>query len=444
MRRRRTYRLTGGLAAAGLVLLGIPPAAAQEQGGLETQLRFSQRLTQEDGTLSTTTGLGVTLSSRTRTEAFLFSVDSGLEQDFDGSALQQKDPRLILSYSRESLSSALAADFSYRQSDVDALSEDDDISDGVLRLDEGLLKRYSGNLSLQLGRDAPFGATVDLGYSAKTYSETSDPDLLDEESVNATVALRFDLDPRISAGLRSSFSETDRDDPGQDTDSASIGGTLDFGVTKTLSTNAYLGYSRVTKSTPGFPEDVQKGLAYTLSFTELRPNGDLSGSLGSDIDEAGRRTTARLDRSLELPSGALRAGVGLSTSEDDDLRPLLSFSYDRGLKRGTFGVKLDQAFSTDSDGEEALNSDFRVTYRQELTPLSSLQAGVVLRDTDFVDDANTDSRKLQLDLVYRHALAEDWNLVGGYSHSISDKSDEDRDHSSKVFIGLEKATRWRF
>ncbi|MBL3566217.1 hypothetical protein JMM59_14590, partial [Rhodovulum sulfidophilum] len=61
-----------------------------------------------------------------------------------------------------------------------------------------------------------------------------------------------------------------------------------------------------------------------------------------------------------------------------------------------------------------------------------------------VDDANTDSRKLQLDLVYRHALAEDWNLVGGYSHSISDKSDEDRDHSSKVFIGLEKATRWRF
>ncbi|RBO52888.1 hypothetical protein DSD19_11980 [Rhodovulum sp. BSW8] len=444
MRPRRTYRLTGGLAAAGLVLFCAAPAAPQDAGGLEARLRFSQRLTQEDSTLSTTTGLGVTLSSRTRTETFLFSVDSGLEQDFDGSSMVQKDPRVMLSYGRESISSALSTDFSYSRTDVDSISEDDDLADGVLELDEGLLQRYSGKLFLELGRDAPFGATVDLGYSAKVYSETSNSGLLDEEKANATLALRFDLDPRITAGLRSSISETDRDDPGQDVRSESVGGTLGFGVTQTLSADAYLGYSRVTETVPGLPDDIQKGLAYTLSFTEQRPNGDLSGSLSSDIDEAGRRTIARIDRNLELPGGALRAGVGVSTSEDDTLRPLLSFAYNHGLPRGTFGMKLDQAFSTDSDGEEALNSNFGVTYRQELTPLSSLQAGLILRDTDFVSDDDSDKRKLQLDLVYRHSLAQDWNVVGGYSHSISDRSSDDREYSSKVFIGLEKATQWRF
>ncbi|WP_287188256.1 hypothetical protein, partial [Rhodovulum sp.] len=437
--------LTAGLAAVGLVFMGAQQAPAQDAaGGLVADLRFSQRLTWEDDDFYATTGIGLALTSRTRNPSFGLFLDGGLELGAEGeSGVTLADPVLRLTFGHEAASSAIDLSLRYRESDVDTLFEEDVFGQDVLVFDEGTRKDLSTSLGFVFGRDAPFGGSLDLGYSTRRYSGTSDPSLLDEDRTSAALALRFDIDPRIRASLRASVAETDRDGAGRDIRNESLGAGLDLSVTQTLTAGLFLGRTRVVESGAG-PRSVEDGLAYRLSLTEQRPNGTLSGSLVSDIDEVGRRTTARIDRDLELRAGRLRAGVGVSEGSDGDLRPLISLGWAQDLPRGSFGITLDQAFTTDSDGEEALNSQIALSWRQELTPLSSLQTGIRLRDTDFLGGAGVDTRKITLDLVYRHALAGDWDMLGGYTHTLSRQEGASDSRSDEVFIGVEKRVRWRF
>lgn len=438
----------GGLAAAGLLFAGPSPAAAQQDaaatGGIRADLRISQRFTQEDDEVTGKTGIGLSVTSETRRSTFGLFLDGDLEQSFEGdTSLDVTDPNLRLSFGHESRSSAVDLSLRYRESDVDTLFEDLTLGPGILVLDDGMRKDLAGSLGLEVGRDAPVGGRLDLGYAEQTYSDTTDPSLIDEATSRAALALRFRIDPRIEASLNASVVDTDRDTPGLDVRSESVGLGLDLDVTKTLETSLYLGQTRIVESGVG-PRTVTEGLAYTLSLTETRPNGTLSGSLASDIDEAGRRTTARIDRSLELPTGRLRVGVGVSEGEDDDLRPLLSLAWVRDLPRGSVGLFLDQSFSTDTDGSEALNSRFSLSYRQDLTPVSTLEAALRLGDTDFLSGPSADTRKVEIDLAYRHALTEDWDLLGGYTHTISDETGARRSYSDEIYIGIEKRFQWWF
>ncbi|WP_134079545.1 hypothetical protein [Rhodovulum visakhapatnamense] len=433
------------MAAAGLCLLGPVPALTQgTDGGRLAELRFSQQLERDDGVSSTTTGLGVSLASRTRSSHLEFSADGGLEHDFnDSSPSSVQDPRVILSYGRESRSSALDLSFSYREDDVDSDFTEEDLDGRVLNFGDGTRRSMSTDLSLVTGRDAVFGTSLDLGYDSLTYSGTNDPSLIDEETRRAALALRFQLDPQLSTELRATFRDRDRADQGTDTRYESFGVSADYAISEALSTSLYVGHSRTTED--GITgESTEKGFTYDLSVILDRPNGTLTGSLSSDIDEAGQRTTARLTRSMDLPTGALTAGAGLSSSQGDSLRPLVSLAYSKDLPRGSLGASAEQAFTTDSDGDEVLNSRFSLSYRHSLTPLSSFQAGLGLSQTDYISADSEDGDRLWLDLSYRHNLAADWDIVSGYSHSLSKKGDADREYSNKVYISLEKSIQWRF
>lgn len=450
---RGTSRLAGGLAAAGLLCAWPLSGLGQEQGTGRPSLKvtLSERLGWKDGNdlneeedgLTATTNLSLSLSAATPVSALSFDASGGLRNNLSNGSSDVRQPRLRLAYGRESLSSAFDLDLGYRRDDVDSWYLEDDLGIDVVRFATGTREDISTNLGFVFGRGAPFGGSLDLGYRTTTYSDTNDPDLVDGETLDARGRLSFVINPGITALLRGTYSDTDEDAGGRDVLYENVSAGASLAVTQTLTAEIFLGQTRITETEAGI-EDRQEGASLELSFTEDRPNGAWTGSFVSDLNDDGdRRATARINRSLDLPRGAINAGFGLSQGDDGDLRPLYSLAYLREHPTSRLNVSLDQAFTTDDDGDEALNSRLSVSYNQDLTALSSLQAAVFLRSTDYLGGPEDADRQIDLNLSYRHSLAQDWGLVAGYTHRI-DSDDAATDRSNEIFLSIEKSFWRRF
>jgi hypothetical protein len=114
------------------------------------------------------------------------------------------------------------------------------------------------------------------------------------------------------------------------------------------------------------------------------------------------------------------------------------------MPTSALNVSFNQAFTTDDDGNEALNSRFNVFYQKGLTDLSSVEAGLILRTTNYLGDDGNDDSTLDLNLAYRHNLAESWDLVGGYVHTIDSENDSSTNRSDEVFLTIQKSFWRRF
>ena len=428
------------VAAAALGLAMVVTGAAAQDGGLSAELRFSQRLVSSEGDLTGESLLGFGLSSETRNQVFEASLDgtylTAIDSADDSGVI---DPRFALSYGLQSRQTAVSLDLAYAEADVDSVFELDALP-GIFVIDSGTRARTRLGLDLAFGQEAPFGGTLALGYSETRYSDTTDPGLLDEETGSVDLTLRFDIDRRISARVFAGYSETDRDG-GTDVTRERLGAGADLPVTGTLDAALDLGLTRVTETTGG-SDTVDEGLSFALALTEARPNGAYTATLSSDLDESGRRSTLTLGRSIELREASLTARFGLSEGTDGDLRPLYALSYDQALPRSQFGVSLDQAFATDTDGSETLNTRMSVDWAFELTRTSTLGAGLNLRDTEVLG-ASGDAQRLDLSLTYSHALTEDWSLIGGVTHTIEREDGSADIRSDEVFVGLRTSVGWR-
>lgn len=453
MVRHRGYVLAGGLAAAGLLSTWPFAGLSQEQSSGRPSLEFvlSERVQWEDGDdvddkdkgWTVTTGLGLSLDTATAVSKLSFDAYGGLENNLNNGDFDWSDPRLSLTYGRESRSSAFDLDLGYRRRDVNDSDEDDNLEDDVLRFGKGTREDITANVGLIFGREAPLGGSIDLGYGTTTYSDASDPDLVDGETVDVAGRLSFVIDPRITAFIRTAYSDTDEDKGGRDVrhENVSIGTSL--AVTPTFTADIFIGHTRFTETESGI-KNTREGTSLELSFTEKRLNGNWTGSFISDINDSGdRRTTARINRSLNLPRGTINAGFGFSQSEGEDLRPLYSLAYLHETPRSQLNVSLDQRFTTTDSGDDALNSRLGISFSRELTALSSLQAGMLLRSTDYLTGSDDPDRRVDLSLTYRHSLAEDWDLVGGYTHRVDTENDT-TNQSDKIFLSIEKSFWRRF
>lgn len=432
-----------GLVACAALSPGMVLSQQQQQsqdvpGGLELSLTFTERLLWDDGDASARSDFGFGLMSETRTQRFALTLDASLDKTASGGLdAEWVEPSATLSYSTQSRNTVLAFDASYRRADADSQVLDD----GILVLDEGEREDLRTSLALEFGREALFGGTLRLGYSETNYLDTTSTSLINSDTYTTAVGLRFDIDPRISARLNFDLSDLDREggiDVRRETLSAGV--TLD--VTKALVADFDLGHTRVIR-TGTVPRDETDGLYYQVALRQEMVNGTLSGSLISNIDENGRRTTARVDRALDLPRASLSFGFGLSRDDDTDkTRPLYAINYSQDLPRGQFSIALDQAFSSTSTGIETLNSRLTLSARQELTSLSVLSGSLSLRESDVLGVAD-DTTQIDLTLNYAQSLTEDWDLVGGYTHTRRMRDNGNDDIDDVVFIGLRTTLAWR-
>lgn len=421
----------------------VSAQSTQEPAGLETAFTYTERLLWDDGDTFARSDLGFSLTADTRRQSFALSLDGALEKDLDnGLKTTFEDPQARLNYQIESRNTALSFDAHYLRTDVDSLAFDEDLGSGTLVLEEGQRETARSNLRLEFGREAPIGATVALGYRETDYFDTTSTSLLDSTTQSVDVGLRMDVDRRISTRLTYALNDLNREG-GVDSrrETFSLGATLD--VTQALTADIDIGQSELVRS-GSVARDASDGLYVRLALNQDRRNGTLRGSVVSNIDENGRRTTARVDRRMELRNGTLGFGFGLSESDTTGkTRPLYALNYAQDLPRGEFSVALDQVFSSTSTGSETLNSRLQLSLSQALTSLSSLNGTLTFRDSDVLSAGGTDSSQLNLDLSYAHVLTDDWSLVGGYTHSRRMRDSASDDIDDQIYIGLRTTLAWR-
>ncbi|MFO8126420.1 hypothetical protein [Yoonia sp.] len=436
MRKRCQYLI------AGLVSFVAMGTAQAQDAGAQVGLSLTPGLSYEDEDSRARLGFGATFDSNTRRQQFSAGFDGAFESGYDDITDSLRAPRLTLSYGIESRATAVNASLSYRRDKISALVVDDDLSSDLLVIGTGQRADLDTRASLTFGRDAPFGGTFDLGYRERSYLDTVDPTLLDENTASAGLSLRFVIDRRLTATLSAQGSETDVDAPGTDLQRVSANAGLNMAVNAALTASLILGRTRITE-TGLLGTDTTEGGSATLSATQDMPDGAVSGRISSDVTTAGRLTTLRIDRSLDLPRGTLNFGAGLGQLDSDDLQTLARMSWSDESPRAQYGVTVDRALAVDRDGDSAINSQISLSWQQELDQISSFGAGLSLRDTDRLDPGRADSRQTNLSLTYRRDLTQDWGLRTSYTHRWSSETGAADTDDYTVFLGFERGFQWR-
>lgn len=441
---RASFARIGAALAVPLLLWGASAQAQEDRGGITAGLRFSQGLTfsTEDDTTGNT-DLGFTLRSETRRQSFDLDLSLGIEERLeDPVSADVIDPTLTLGYAIESRNTAISADLRYSRSDFDGSLQPFADQPQLILEDQGTEARTGVDLSLDFGREMRFGGALALGYDSTLFQDTADPDLIDSETVSAALDLRFEIDRRITATLGYSLTDLDRDG-GTDvrTERLSLGADLEVSQTRTANVN--IGVTRVSESGvdagPG-----EEGLTFGITVTEDRPNGDWVARLTSRIDEAGRRSTATLTRSLETRDGGFSATLGLTEGSDEDLRPLVELSYNQELPAGSLSVSLEQDFSNTTDGNEVFNTRLNVDWSHELSRALDLSTGFALQDSEVIG-ADGDTSQADLSLGLSRELTRDWSLTARYTYRITaeDVSLSRGSDQHILFVGLETEVSWR-
>lgn len=447
---RLRQKQAAAVLAAGII--GVPTLiGAQQQNGISATLDVAETLRFSDNPdfirnassgLRSRTDLSFGLEARTSTQEFLLDINTGIDFALSGESDNGiEDPSLNLGYTRQNRDSLFETSLQYREFDV---NENDiaDLNDDELVIDGGTRADLTVSFGFEVGRTAPIGASLDVLRRDRTYSGTTDPTLVDETLEQVTGRVNFRINPQLTARVVGTYISDDEDGNGTDstTRGYQLGATAVLNPVLTL--DASIGYREVD-ITGGSADRTEDGATFDIALTRALQNGDLTISFGSTIGDTGRESTATVDRALTLPNGLLDASFGLVQTDEGDLDPLYGLNYQQNLPRGDFSVGLTQALSTDASGDESINSSLSMRYLQELTSLSSLETSLSVRDTNRSVGTGSDTTRFDLSFSYRHEVAQDWDLIGGYTYSRSSSNTSTDITSNTIFVGLEKSYNWR-
>lgn len=453
MNRVGKYFKSGSSKAAIAACLVANAAVAQDAVnngvtlGVSQNLSYSNNLglnSAETSGLRSITNLNLGYATATRVEGVKVTASTGLEfGSDDGSANGLIDPVFGLSYRQESKNAGFTASANYRQADVSSVLNTQTVVDsGFISIDEGVQTDLNYSLGFDFGRTDPVSGSLTYAGNTRRYTETSDATLLDFDSNTLTAQVNLRFDDRITGRLSASLTEfVEENGLKRNTENYSIG--ANFAVTQTLTVDAALSYNE-TNRTEGSVSTSTDGLGFTMSANQDLKDGSLSARLASSVNENGRRTTISVSRELELKNGALSFSFGGVRSEDDSFDPTYNIGYNQELPKGAqFSVQASQAFETSGLGEDAINTRVAASYSAPLTTVSSLEATANFRNRQGLDTSADDASRLDLGVRYRHSLAQDWGVVGGYNRSFTSEEGEADQTSDTVFVGLQKTFEWR-
>ncbi|MDO6736068.1 hypothetical protein Q4555_15415 [Octadecabacter sp. 1_MG-2023] len=431
---------------AAVVLTALSgPAFAQDSGGLNANLSFSQGLvsSSEDGTYGQT-NLGFTLSNVTPVQDLQFEISTGLEEQLSGGFdAEIVDPALSLSYGIENRQSALDISAKYARSDVDSFTESDDPLSSVLVLDTGTRESSGVSLGYTFGREKLFGGAFSTSYNTTSYSGTTDTDLVDVERIGAGLDLRFEITPRIAATLGYNFSDTNRTGDGLDVRSTDVQAGVDLTVSETLNAAVSVGFDTVTSTDSTGATEQEDGFVFAFNLSQDRPNGALSFNLNSTVTETGRRSDVSVANTFETRKGGEFSGsVGLTVDDNGNTNPLYAVSFSESLRRSSYSVYLNQNITSNDLGEDALNTRVGADYTHVLTATTEFQTGLDYQATDYQGNSD-DTSRFDISLGISHELTQDWSVSSRYTYSVENEDGQARDTDSRLFVGLETNFGWR-
>lgn len=432
-----TYRRSGtSLVALGLsALVTTSPAVAQEGPGREGRLSYGTGLNYDfnDG-LSSSTDVALSFVTRTPLDSFAFGFGTQLYGDFtDGGSddFEFRNWFADLDYQRRVADSAIAFSLGYRETQLD--DEVDTSGPVIIINDDGSSAVTSASLRYETGLEGgPFGLSVDLSYRDRSYTGTTDPDLTDSTTTSADVLARFAISPSSALRLRAGITHTD-EEVGTDTETTYVGVGASTETGNGLTVTGDILFDRSEGTT------TEDGLGIDLNVTQQRPYGSVSGTLASRIDEAGRRTTLRVGRSVGTPTGELSYSLGLVDQEGQSgLEVIGDVSYSMATPRGgDFTVRAARDAGTD-DTDTVISTSLRLAYSEPINAVSRWDASLGYFATDELG-GDEDSRTTAT-LGYTRDLTSEWSLNTGYEYS----RDEDGEDENAVFFNITRDITFGF
>ena len=447
------HSLSASLAASAIALAA--PAFGQELARQGT-LSFSQGLEYSDNiSLSATprsgftsrTGVDLLLSTETRTQVLTFGIGTDLVGEFGGDVTDEdfefESTRANVLYTREGATSEFRFTGAYTETQLDEAAFD--LGDGSgLIISDGSVTRTSLGFGLTTGVDGPFEVTVNGRYRDLDYQDTVDPDLIDEDSTSLDATARMRISPALTLRALAGVTRTDEADlVSTEREERFVGLGLETETAGGLSIVGDVLYdtTEVTDTTPSTSRD--DGIGLDLGITQERPDGSLNVALSSRIDEAGRRSSAEVTRSFDMPSGEIAFSLGVLDQEgEDSLQVIGGLEYFRELPRGGITASLRQDASS-RDGAAFLNTLASLNYAQDINEISGWSAGLSYTASDRLGSMDEDSRATAT-FTYTRELAEDWSMSTGVEHTrVTDTGTPDRS-SNAVFFNIRRDITFGF
>lgn len=466
---------TGRALSSALLLSSLAAgsaAFAQDEGGVRLSFTIEQRLetgrnirltTPEEGngTLATTR-LSFSAVTETRTQSFALDgmaqlrlanlPGSGTDTDLD-------DHNLRFTYTRESAGSALRltagldrenlafpaplSRFISETGDI-ALPEDFDDRDGG-----GIRRSRDIAASLEMGRESTIGSYLEAGASATRYSGTTDPDLTGSDTVFARAGLIFRVAPTTTARFDLGYERTDEDDPDlTETTIRTAALGLEHELSSRLRMTARLGYRiEDTDETPGgLPPTLSarvRGSTGSLGFTYDMPNGTLGADIDSVIDGAGRSTTLRISRAMDLPNnGSLAASLGVTDPEGADAELIGSLAYRQEFGPADLIVNASRRVATNDDDETSPVDTLALGYVRHISQASRIALAAAFVRTGETPSAAA-SEHLDISATYERDLAPSWALNTGLVYRKRSEGALSAD-SPSIFIAISKSFNARY
>jgi len=359
-----------------------------------------------------------------------------------GSETSADNPLLVLGYRRDVDDSNISFDVRAQRADIaffDPLSDIDEDGGFDDTFGDGTRTSLRASLGFGFNEDGPVSLTGFGSLSDISFTDTVDPDLQDRRNgqVGGQVGFRVSPTLRLTTGGLIGLEQSEEDDDlDRTTRRATVG--FDGRIDRRTSVTASLGYSRVdTDRSTG--DDSTEGVVGELGFAFADRRGETRLDLLSNLDENGQRYSVTVGRSIAWDNGSLDGNLGVSTSEDTDLRVIGNISYSLAGRRNQIGIGLSQSAGTDEDGQNVLNTFGSVSYSHRLTQLSSVNLSLNGGLTRFEDSDATNSERINFTAQFSHDLTEDWSLNGGYRHRQRLTDNDGNAASNAVFFGVQRS-----
>ncbi len=428
--------LIGGARFTADVSLGLRYEAEEDD---ETETRFGNTFT-----------LGVFSITRNQRFAFQVGAFAGWD-DLEDSAFDVTNPRIGLDYAIFNRGYELSFDIDYVEAEVGDDDDDDDFdADDLLDDDTGTRETASARVRLITGRDARFGTDTVLGYRQVTYTDVTDPDLVDLIGHDLSTTLRFTLDPRIELRFFFGWEETDEEDAVNTLETVTTAGIAgDFLIDRAWRSSARLSFDWTeTEIDDGFGGRITtEAEGYTFSNTVTRDmrNGSLAFAGTRRDDDGLAFSSLVVTRALELPGGAaVSAAGGVVIFDDGEARPLLGLAYDHEILRGrTISFDFTQRPGFNDDDETVIRTVAEARYTHDLTRISRMAVTGDLRRVDVIDGVSDDAVVATLGLSYTHDLTRDWSLTAAASREYSYEDGDRTDRTDVISLNLARSFSWR-
>ena len=390
--------------------------------------------------------LGFGLESVTKLQRFALDLGTDIEEGRnDRSTFNFNNSFGRLDYTRATQNANIGLNMRYRESDVTSTFFDDDfdIDSSVINQSDGTRQSYGFALDGDFGINDPIGGAYSLGYSEIRYEDTTDPDLTDQDLLDFSGQLNFRIDPRILARVTAGYSDFNTNGDGVDRETTRLGAGVQLLVNPTLTADIGLSYDSIERSGDETGED--DGISAAVSFEQQMSNGTLGLDFESDVtsNDDGRRGFLSVSRQLQLSrTTALDMSLGATYSEGVGTDPLFNIDYVQELSTSRLSFGVSQSVDIDSDNEERINTSLRAGYDYSINALSSIGVDLAFFNRNELGDNADDGQRVDLGLVYRHALTRDWDLIGSYRHTFEDSDNDSSRNSNTIFVGLQRGFTW--